>query len=213
MRVKRFTVNPIQENCYVVSKDSAAVIIDCGAYTDKEWEGIERYIHEERLTLLYALQTHGHFDHVFGTGRVEQAFGLKTLIHHLDQPYYLDAKDHCEGMFGLPFPCEIAPVGGYLDDGQTIDVGGKFTIHVLHTPGHTPGGVCLYIPDENILFSGDTLFLGSLGRADLPGGDMQTEIESIRERLFTLPPATKVYPGHGPHTTIEYEKHNNMYVR
>lgn len=213
MNIKRFTVNPVAENCYVVSKGSAAVIIDCGAYGQKEWQSIENYIRQEQLTLLYALQTHGHFDHVFGTGFIEETFGLKPLIHHLDQIYYLGAKEHCEGMFGLPFPHEVAPIGGYLEDGQQIDVGGQFTINVIHTPGHTPGGVCFHIPEEGLLFSGDTLFLGSLGRTDLPGGDMQTEVDSIRERLFTLPPTTKVYPGHGSHTTIAYEKSNNMFVR
>lgn len=209
--IKSFVTNNIGENCHIFSSGNGeAVIIDCGAYSERQWELIKQYIDKEGLTLKYALQTHAHFDHIYGLCFVERDFGLKPFIHTADKQLYEHADDTCMALMGVPFPNPQPEIGRLLQDGDKLLLG-ECTIEVIHTPGHTHGGVCFYIPEEGVLFSGDTLFQGSIGRTDFPGGDYETELSSIRNSLFTLPPHTKVYPGHGPSTTIDYEMKYNPY--
>lgn len=211
MQIKTFVSNPIGENTYVISDGNEAAIIDCGAYSERQWQPIKQYIEENGLNIRYALQTHTHFDHIYGLHFVERDFGIKPMFHALDHELYTLANDSTMAMMGEPFPYPLPSPCDYLKDGQHIMLG-SLSIEVIHTPGHTPGGVCLYIEQESIAFSGDTLFAGSIGRYDLPGGDFETEVSSIRERLFTLPENTVVYPGHGPCTTIAREKMDNAYL-
>lgn len=208
--VKAFVCNNIAENCYVLSSNGEAAIIDCGAYSDRHWEPIKQYIESESLTLRYVLQTHAHFDHVYGLCFVERDYGLHPFLHQADEVLYEHTNEATMAILGISFPNPLPPIGGYLFDGQKLQLG-DVEIEVIHTPGHTPGGVSLYVEKESILFSGDTLFAGSVGRSDFPGGDFDTEISSIRERLLTLPDLTVVYPGHGPQTTIQHEKSCNPY--
>ena len=159
----------------------------------------------------YALQAHTHFDHIYGLHFVERDYGVRPLFHEADLFLYQRADETHRLMMGCPFPHPVPEAGGFLHDGQQLELGGQ-QIEVIHTPGHTPGGVCFYVPSENLLFTGDTLFAESIGRTDLPGGDYEMEISSIRERLLPLPDLTKICCGHGPSTTIIHERHYNPYV-
>ncbi len=211
MEIKSFVVNPIGENCYILSVGKEGAIIDCGAFERKDWLAIKRYLEEKEIILRYALQTHMHFDHVFGLHFVKEDFGLSPLCHIADQQTYNHVPSMTTAFMGQSMYVELPKVEEYLRDGQKLKLGDK-EIEVIHTPGHTPGGLCFYVEEESVLFSGDTLFQCSIGRTDFPGGSMSMEISSIRERLFSLPDETVVYPGHGGHTTIGYEKVHNMYL-
>lgn len=209
--VKSFIANFIEENTYVVDCDGEAAIIDCGAYSEVNWKPILEYIRGNNLQVRYALQTHTHFDHIFGLCFVDRDFGIKPMCHAADLQQYINADETTMALMRQRFPNPLPPIKEYLTDGQKLQMGAA-TIEVIHTPGHTPGGVCFYIEKEGLLFSGDTLFAGSVGRTDLPGGNMSQEIESIQQRLMQLPPTTIVYPGHGPKTTIQHEKACNPYI-
>lgn len=211
MNIKTFTVNDFWENCYLLwdedSKETA--IIDCGAYTQSEWETINNTITQLDLKPKYALQTHCHFDHIMGLGFVNKAYGLVPMYHKLEEMVY-KAMPQMAAQFGLAFPDNLPQEKILLDNGQKLTLGNN-TLCVIHTPGHTPGGVCFHIATDNILFSGDTLFRGNVGRTDL-GGDMHQERQSIRNKILTLPEQTKVYTGHGPSTTVAWEKVHNPYA-
>lgn len=211
MEIKRFIVNPLQVNCYALCQDGECAIIDCGAFDEKEWAPIRSWIEEKGGKLKFVLQTHMHFDHIFGLRFAHRDFGTKARCHAADTYNYTNAPKQVEQMFGMPVPFELPALGEALTDGERLSLGG-LTLEVIHTPGHTTGGVCFYIQQEGILFSGDTLFRASVGRADLPGGDMLMEINSIRQRICTLPDATQVLPGHGPKTSVAEEKAYNMYL-
>ena len=211
--VKRFTCNMLGENCYAVSDDSKeAVIIDCGALYEEENNAIANYINHEGLTPKHLLCTHGHFDHCLGNGFIAKTFGLKPEIHCEDQ--YLIEKMHGQirDLLGTDLPIEVPPVGQYLNDSNTI-VFGHHTLRILHTPGHTPGGVVYYCPEEQVAFSGDTLFRMSIGRTDFERGSYEKILQSLENIVATLDPQTKVYPGHGPETTIAEEIRYNPYFR
>lgn len=211
MKIKTFQVNPLGVNCYVVSDAGEAAIIDCGCFEEREWTSIKAYIDAEGLSVKHVLLTHGHFDHVYGLRYIERDLVLHPLIHTMDTDQYTHSLDMLVQFMGVRLPGQLPSIGGLIADGQEISLGGM-TFTVLHTPGHTPGGVCFYCEAEGILFSGDTLFQGSVGRADFPGGDMITEVTSVRERILTLPDEVRVLPGHGPSTTVGYERKNNMYL-
>lgn len=219
LEIKRFTTNPIEENTYLVidTDTNEAALIDCGCFSEEEWKKIERYIDNRELKLTQLWCTHAHFDHILGMGFAERRYDLKPkcpvgdiqLWHNIEQQVVMFfgsfAAKHLEGLHLLQSsPKSIA-------GGDELKVGG-FTFDVLGTPGHTAGGVCFYCASENVLISGDTLFHGSIGRTDLEGGNYPTLIKSIQEKLLSLPPQTRVFPGHGGETTIEYELNYNPYV-
>lgn len=210
MKIKSFVVNPIGENCYVISEGKEGAIIDCGCFSERDWRTIKNYLEKEEINLSFALQTHMHFDHVMGLHFVERDYGVKPQCHMADLQVYESVPQMAMSFMGVELNLHLPRVEKHLRDGDIITLNGK-EIEVIYTPGHTPGGVCFYVKEEGVLFSGDTLFQGSVGRTDLPGGSMSMEISSIRERLLTLPEETTVYPGHGGTTTIEYEKKYNMY--
>lgn len=209
--MKQFTFNSLGVNCYVLWDEQTreAVIIDSAMQFPEEQKAFARFIEEEQLKPVLALQTHMHFDHIFGVPFVHETYGLTPRSHRADFALYADLPLWLS-QFGM------RPQGNYptlqedLQDGATLHVG-NIEIQVLHTPGHTPGGVCFYLPQQQMVFTGDTLFAGSLGRSDLPGGDFEQEIQSIRQRLFTLPGETRVFPGHGPSSTIHHEIATNPY--
>jgi len=213
MKVLTFTFNPIQENTYLLWDELTreAAIIDCGAYEEGERKLLCNEISSHQLRLKYLLQTHMHFDHIFGLPYFAKNYGLSPMCHHEELPIYKAMPQMALQFVGLPIEGELPIVKECLFDGEDL-VLGELNIHVIHTPGHTPGGVCFWIESEGILFSGDTLFQCSLGRADFPGGNMLQEINSIRNRLFTLPSETRVLTGHGPETNIGWEVKNNPYV-
>ncbi len=205
MRIEALAVGPLQANCFIVAcpVTRQAAVIDPG----DEGERILHLLRGEGLELKLVINTHGHFDHVGANRFLVEATGAELCLHSADRALLLRAADHA-ARYGLravdsPEPRRL------LADGDRLQVG-ELTLEVLHTPGHTPGGVCLYTPGH--LFSGDTLFAGSVGRTDLPGGDMATLIAGIRNRLWSLPEETQVHPGHGPDTTLGREKTGNPYA-
>jgi len=202
----------LQENCYVVSDETKeCVIIDNGAYYQEERGAISRYIKENGLTLVHLLATHGHLDHNWGNRALYDEFGIKAEARQEDAFFIEDLGRQALNMFGMQHQDDEAPVGHYLTEDETITFG-NHTLTILHTPGHSPGSCCFYCKEEQLLFTGDTLFRMSIGRTDLEGGDWTQMTESL-QLLAKLPANTTVYPGHGPQTTIADELRYNPYLR
>lgn len=214
MNIKIFEVNPLQENCYVVSDETGeAVIIDCGALYDSERRAITAYLRDHQFKPCHLLCTHGHFDHAFGNDTIYAAYGLCPEIHGDDACLIADVGRQCEDMgMGPVYPRQSPPIGRLLTDGDIITFG-SHRLQVIHTPGHSRGGVCFYCQEEQVIFTGDTLFRMSVGRTDLDGGSWQQLMESLASKIAVLPPETVVYPGHGPKTSIHDEKQMNPYLR
>lgn len=209
--IKKFAVNPLMENCYVVSDDTnECVIIDCGAYTDGEKNDIKEYISANGLKPVHLIMTHGHIDHCIGNAFVYREYGLKPEVHLNEQPMIEILPTQCELIFGTPLTEELPPIGKYFTDKDVIAFG-NHSFEIIETPGHSPGGVFFYSKDEKVAFSGDTLFRGSIGRTDFTGGSMFRIIQSLR-MICQLDDDTKVYPGHGGDTTIGHECATNMYL-
>ena len=213
LTIKCFTCNMLAENCYVVSdKTRDCVIIDCGAYYPGEGEAIVRYIREQHLTPRHLLCTHGHFDHCMGNGYIFRAFGLKPKAHQDDSFLMEKIEQQTSEILGIPIPLDAPPVDSYLKDIDTITFG-SHTLQILHTPGHTPGGIVFYDAAEHIAFSGDTLFRMSIGRTDFERGSYEEMITSLHQLATQLPADTKIYAGHGPETTMADEIRYNPYMR
>ncbi|MCL5257319.1 MAG: MBL fold metallo-hydrolase [Chloroflexi bacterium] len=202
LRVETVVVGMLQANCYLAGcpKTNECLVIDPGDDVDLVLQRMKDLGWQARLIVA----THGHFDHVLAANELKRLTGAPLAAHKLDVEL-LRQPGAALGMPGL----SGAEAGGELDDGDEIELG-EHAFRVLHTPGHTPGGICLL--SGGVLFSGDTLFNTGVGRTDFPGGSWDELMESIHDRLFELPPETKVYPGHGPATTIGYEKMNNPFV-
>ncbi len=213
MNIQRFEVNPLQENCYVVSDDSGeCVIIDCGAYYDEESVAIDNYLRKQQLKPVHLLATHGHLDHNFGNAHLFKQYGLKVEICAGDQQLVERLPQQAADLFGMEISEDQPPVGTLLSDGDTITFG-QHTLQVLTTPGHSHGSCLFYCKEEGVVFSGDTLFRMSIGRTDFPEGSWQQMEQSLAKIAGTLPKDTVVYPGHGPQTTIADELQYNPYLR
>lgn len=212
MTIKRFEFNMFPVNTYVVSDEETkeAAIIDAGCYLESEFETLKGYISSQGLKPKYLLNTHLHFDHIFGNRPVYQEYGLRTCAHPADEDWLTEAKERTR-MFGLKFPGEPGFIGTYLKDGDILTLG-KYTLECLHVPGHSAGSLVFYSPEVGCLFSGDALFRESVGRTDLPGGNHRVLTKAITQRLLRLPDDTVVYPGHGPSTTVGHEKQFNFYL-
>lgn len=206
-RYKSFTLNPIQENTYLVWDEETreCAVIDCGAFSNVDNMVLSCFIGENKLTPVLALQTHCHFDHIFGLQWLYDRYGAIPMCHKLEKAIYDMQDELLSESFNIDFELELPPIEDFFEDGDEIELG-RGKIKVIHTPGHTPGGVCFYIEEDKTLISGDTLFCHGMGRTDLPGGNWEQEMLSIRNRLLTLPGDTKVLCGHGPSTTIEDER-------
>ena len=212
LNIKTFQVNPLQENCYVVSDDThACVIIDCGAFYDSERQAITEYISYKNLTPIHLLCTHGHFDHVWGVDKLLGHFSVPVYMHPADKEILADGTSVFKGMQKFKiFQHSIATTD--IADGEVLTSAGT-DWKVIHTPGHTPGGVCYFSADNSLLLSGDTLFAGSIGRTDLGGGDYDVLMQSIQQKLLTLPGDTDVIPGHGHPTSIAQEGMHNPFLQ
>jgi glyoxylase-like metal-dependent hydrolase (beta-lactamase superfamily II) len=204
--IKQLTVGPIMANCYILGceRTREAAVIDPGDETDK----ILMSLASEKLTLKHILNTHGHFDHVGGNRQLKDATGAELLIHAADAAM-LAQLSASAAAFGLSAQ-NSPPPDRTVAEGDRVTFG-DIALTVLHTPGHTPGGISFHT--DRCVFVGDALFYGSIGRTDFPGGDYDTLIASIRTKLFTLDDDTTVYTGHGPATTVGQEKRSNPFVR
>ena len=207
-----FTFNPLQENTYLLWDEQTleAAIVDAGCWNRQEEQLLEGSIKAHGLKLKYVLQTHAHFDHTFGLPFVWRTFGLKPVFH-VDEAETYREMPGMAAQFGLNIGGGMPPIGQLLNDGDTLRLG-QTAIRLIHTPGHTPGSSSFYIPDAQLVLCGDTLFQGSIGRTDLPGGNFEAEMDSIKNKLFSLPEETTVLCGHGPNTTIGWERQHNYYI-
>jgi glyoxylase-like metal-dependent hydrolase (beta-lactamase superfamily II) len=209
MEIYKLVFNPIEVNTYILADQSGdCAIIDCGCYDRNEFSELTDLILEKNLKPVLLLNTHCHLDHVFGNGFILVKFSLGSFFHKEDEPNRKNAVNHAI-MFGLSMETPPGPTG-YLKDGQKVSFGNTDLV-ALHVPGHSRGSLAFYSKKDNAVFTGDALFAGSIGRTDLPGGDFNTIISSIKNKLFTLPLDTDVYPGHGEKTSIRIELESNPY--
>ena len=212
LRIKCFANRPIDENTYVVSDETReAVIVDCGALLPDDQQAIGDYIAAEGLKVVCHVLTHGHFDHMFGAQWVADTYGCLPTLHAADGIFYLNAVEMVSAFFHKQMVFPVPRIGAYVAEGESIDFG-SHSLRIIHTPGHTPGGCCLYCEAEGVLFSGDSLFCGSIGRTDMPGGDPRALMASLRTKVLTLPDEVQVLPGHGPATTVGDEAVGNPYL-
>lgn len=199
----------LQENTYVVSDETGdCVVIDCGALFDNEREAIVSFIKDNWLTLRHVLCTHGHLDHCFGNDTLYDTFGIQPELHAEDEFLAKDLAKQATDLLSMPYNRPTPPIGRFLADGDTVSFGTHQFI-VLHTPGHTPGGICFYCQEEKVVFTGDTLFRMTVGRTDLERGSWEALLNSLRNVLAKLPDDTTVYCGHGSQTSIGQEKLTN----
>jgi glyoxylase-like metal-dependent hydrolase (beta-lactamase superfamily II) len=203
-KIHALVVGQLQTNCYILQSRNEALIVDPG----DEPERILRFIKDIKATPKFIVATHTHFDHVLGVDGVRKATKTQFMIHPDDLPMLQSMQSRVRQFMGFEVP-PPPKVDGYIKDGDSLKVGDE-TIRVLHTPGHSPGSISL--SGNRYVLTGDALFNQSIGRTDLPGGDLNTLIDSIREKLFKLDDDTTVYPGHGPETTIGDEKLANPFV-
>lgn len=204
--VERLEVSPFFENTYIVGRkdEGKCIIIDPGDDTER----ILRTAGFHGLDVECILLTHGHLDHVIGCNEIKNKIGCTVGIHRLDEDMYVNASR--QGVvLGYPAPDQPRP-DFFLEDGDDLEIAG-LNLRVLHTPGHTEGGVCFLMGEY--LFSGDLIFAGSIGRTDLPGGSYEKLINSVIEKVFVLSDDTVVFPGHGPRTTVGFEKKHNPFFR
>ena len=212
MKVRTFVCNMLHENCYLVYDEVSreAAVIDPGFYWNEEQRSISKFVEENDLHIKHLLCTHLHFDHIFGTTFIEDTYGVK-LSASLDDSVWITNFAQSVARFGIQPNTMPRPVGHPLHDGDILMLGDK-SLKCIATPGHSAGGMCFYAPESNMLFAGDTLFQGSIGRTDFADGNYAQLIGSIQKQLLILPPNTIVYPGHGDPTSIEDEAKYNPYL-
>lgn len=211
MNIAKFGFSLFGINTYVVydpvSKECA--IIDPGMITDEERDAMVNFIKKNDLKPVHLINTHLHIDHCIGNGFIQEKYGLGTSAHSADEILGKRLKEQAD-MFGIPFNPKDIEITTHLKTGDVIRIGNG-ELKVIHVPGHSPGGIALYDEKDKFIISGDSLFQGSIGRTDLPGGDHAALLKAIRENLFTLPDDVRVYPGHGPKTQIGYERRGNPF--
>lgn len=210
IQIKKFSVNPFGVNSIILYDESKeCIIIDPGFSNDKEKQSLTNFIEEKGLRVVKLVNTHCHIDHIMGNRFVSETFDLK-LHAHADDQYNIDSSEQTAIIYGLPKP-NSPDIEVFLNDGDFLKFGNS-SIEILLTPGHTKGHICLFAKEDKFAICGDVLFQGSIGRTDLPGGDYDTLIDSIKTKLFVLPDDTKVYSGHGEETSISLEKRFNPFL-
>lgn len=211
MEIKTFFFNELRTCCYVLwDKNGKCLIIDPGCYSQTERERLVKYITDNNLNPLAVVNTHCHFDHIMGLDYICSYFSIPFWAHPLENDNLRRCATY-SSLFGFHIEApkkDLTP----LENGQIMRLLDN-PIEVLHTPGHSPGSVCLYVQQDHLLITGDTLFAGSVGRTDLPGGNMDSLMNSLETQLLALPKATAVYPGHGPATLLELEFKQNPYLQ
>jgi hydroxyacylglutathione hydrolase len=205
--LKRVEVSSMAVNCYIVGceETNEVAVIDPGGNA----RGILRVLESNGLKAVYIINTHGHIDHIGANRAIKDATGAKVLIHKNDAKMLTNAVSNFSFMMGRQVTSP--PAEQFIDEGDIIKIGNTVELKVIHTPGHSPGGICLMT--DNIIFSGDTLFYGSIGRTDFPGGSYRDLISNIKNKLLCYDDDVVVYPGHGPATTIGFERKRNPFLR
>lgn len=211
LHIQSFTFNPVQENTYIVYNElRQCCIIDPGCYFATEEKAITDFISSNSLTPTFLLNTHCHLDHIFGNRFIQKTYGLTLHLHALEKPV-LEYGPTAGLQWQMPFDNYDGELK-FLEEGDVVKLGNE-ELHVLFTPGHSPGSISFYSKEHKFLISGDVLFEGSVGRTDLPGGSFAVLEESILTKLYTLPEDVIVYPGHGDSTTIGDEIKTNPFVK
>lgn len=207
-----FVFNPFQENTYLIHDDTnECIIIDPGCYTKEEKKILDDFIDAKALKPVRLINTHCHIDHVFGNHYVAEKYGLELEIHKGEIPV-LEALPMVAQMYGIPLFDPVMKATKFLDENDVIKFGNT-ELKILFTPGHSPASISFYNEQEGYVIGGDVLFQGSIGRTDLPGGDFNTLINSIKKNFMNLPVDTKVYSGHGPSTTVGFEAIHNPFLQ
>ena len=210
IRIQPFTFNPsFAENTYVLYDDTLeGIIVDPGCFYKQEMEELDSFVKAQKIKIVKLINTHCHIDHVLGNAYVKRKYGVPLYLCKMDLEAFFAVKAYAE-LYGFP-GYEEATIDGYIEEGQYVEFG-ESRLKVLFVPGHSPGHVALYHADQKFCIGGDVLFDGSIGRTDLPGGDFDTLIASIHNKLFPLGDDVVMYPGHGPTTTIGKEKATNPF--
>ncbi|MDF2519149.1 MAG: fold hydrolase [Sphingobacterium sp.] len=211
LTIRTFTFNPYQENTYLLYNEQGnALIIDPGMYGEKEQTEFLTFVDLHNLTPKLLLNTHCHIDHVLGNYFIHEKFGLLPQFHEGELSTLVAVQNYAPQM---GFRYDISPIGEvFLKDGDKIQIDND-ELEVILAPGHSPAHICFYSTAQKFLIGGDVLFRNSIGRTDLPGGNHQQLLDNIKKRLYTLPDDTLVYPGHGPSTTIGFEKNSNPFIQ
>jgi hydroxyacylglutathione hydrolase len=208
--IKKFTVNPFQENSYVLSDETGeCLIVDAGFYFLKEIDEVLNYLQTQNIKPVGLINTHCHFDHLMGVDTLRKKFGVPFECHTEDV-FWLPLASAQARSFGIAMP-DVSDADHFFTAGQNLNFGNS-ALQVIHVPGHSPGHVAFYSKEDQFLLAGDILFYKSIGRFDLPGGDYDLLIQSIKDKLLVLPPETTVWCGHGTETSIGFEKLNNPYL-
>ncbi len=212
IKIQSFTFNGFQENTYILFDESkTCIIIDPGCYEENEKLKLEKFIVDNELEPVKLINTHCHIDHVLGNHFVAKKWGLDLEIHEKDLSTLHSVKDYCQ-LYGFHNYEESPEPSIFLKEGDKIHFGNS-SLDILFTPGHAPGHIVLHSKEQHFVIGGDVLFQMSIGRTDLPGGDYDTLINSIKDKLLPLDEQTKVYCGHGPSTSIGFEKMNNSFLK
>ncbi len=211
MKIKRFTFSPFQENTYLIWDEVTAetIIIDPSCLSEEEETELKLFVENENLKVKFLFNTHGHLDHIFGNAFVMGMFTPQHIIPEIDLPLFDKGVEQAKS-FGLEMK-ESPKSANFFSESEVLLIG-NIEIKFLFTPGHTEGEYCIYFPSENVCITGDVLFKESIGRTDLWGGDIDTLLDSINNKLFILPDETIIYPGHGESSTIKHEKINNPFL-
>ena len=212
MNIKRFEFNPIKENTYVLYDETGeAAIIDCGAFSKGEKAELQTFIAQKQLTIKHLLCTHLHFDHIFGNRFILETYNIRPEYDR-EEEQQTPAIIVQGRKFGVNIQDEFITADHYLKEGDTVSFGNSM-LKAISVPGHSPASLCFYSETNACIFTGDVLFRGSIGRSDLWGGNEQLLLQGIHQKILSLPDSTAVYPGHGPVTTVQYEKKTNPYLK
>jgi glyoxylase-like metal-dependent hydrolase (beta-lactamase superfamily II) len=210
LKIEKFVVNPLQENTFVLSDETGeCIFVDPGFYFDVEKQEIMDYVADNNLKPVKITNTHCHFDHIMGVEFVRNQFNIPFYAHP-DDAFWVKQAIFQGKMFGFEMEPVQAPEH-FFQENEPLKFGNT-ELEIIHVPGHSPGHVVFYSEKDAVLIGGDVLFHGSIGRTDLPGGNYETLISGIKEKLFSLPDETKVYCGHGPETTLGFEKNSNPFL-
>ncbi len=210
IHVEKFIVNPLQENSYVVSDETGeCMFVDPGFFYAEEYDEVKQYVTDKKLKPVQITNTHCHFDHIMGVEFIRNEYNIPFAAHP-DDAFWIDKATDQGHMFGFELK-PVNPIDSFLNENEQVKFGNS-VFEIIHVPGHSPGHIVFYNKENGILIAGDVLFYGSIGRTDLPGGNHESLITNIKSKLFKLSDDTKVYSGHGPETTLGFEKSTNPFL-